>query len=181
MQLRILRCYLKHYSKWKHYDLSFDKQRELILNSELLGCDEEYVDEVIPYDGKISTSGGIQRNIFIDRNDWFKKNRNPNINPKIKLYWYVDIDGREKLNQLVNDIDVNETFYSADFTADYSIYEVQPDALIKEDTESAVFYQTIFEMLRNKVSLREIAKSVSSDAISITQTAVGNLKENAGF
>ena len=47
--MRILRCYLKHYSKWKHYDLSFDKQRELILNSELLDCHEEYVDEVIPY------------------------------------------------------------------------------------------------------------------------------------
>ena len=141
MQLRILRCYLKHYPKWKHYDLSVDKQRELILNSELLGCNEEYVDEVIPYDRKISTSGGIQRNIFIDRNDWFKKNRNPNINPKIKLYWYVDIDGREKLNQLVNDIDVNETFYSADFTADYSTYEVEPDALITEETQSAVFYQ----------------------------------------
>jgi hypothetical protein len=54
----------------------------LILNSEILGCDEEYLDEVIPYDGEISTSGGIQRNIFIDRNDWFKKNRNPNLNPK---------------------------------------------------------------------------------------------------
>ena len=103
MQLRILRCYLKHYPQWKHYNLSFDKQRELILNSELLECDEEYVDEVIPYDGKISTSGGIQRNIFIDRNDWFKKNRNPDIEPKFKIYWYVDIEGRDKLKQLVND------------------------------------------------------------------------------
>jgi hypothetical protein len=97
----------------------------------------------------------------------------------------VDIDGRENLNQLVNDIDVNETFYSADFTADftadYSIDEVQPDALIKEDTESAVFYQTIFEMLRNKVSLREIAKSVSSYEISITHAAIGNLKGNSGI
>ena len=93
----------------------------------------------------------------------------------------MDIDGREKLNQLVNDIDVNETFYSADFTADYSIHEVQPDAIIKEDVESEVFYQTIFEMLRNKVSLREIARSVSSDEISITHTAVGNLKESAGL
>ena len=179
--MRILRCYLKHYSKWKHYNLSFDKQRELILNCEVLGREEEYVDEVITKPINLNTSGGIQRNIFIDRNDWFKKNRNPNINPKVKLYWYVDIDDREKLNQLVNDIDVNETFYSADFTADYSIYEVQPDALIKEDTESAVFYQTIFEMLRNKVSLREIAKSVSNEEMSITHTAVGNLKESAGW
>jgi hypothetical protein len=39
----------------------------LILNSELLECDEEYVNKVISYDGKISTSGGIQRSIFIDR------------------------------------------------------------------------------------------------------------------
>ena len=179
--MRILRCYLKHYPQWKHYNLSFDKQRELILNSKLLGCNEEYVDEVIPYDGKISTSGGIQRNIFIDRNDWFKKNRNPDIEPKFKIYWYVDIEGRDKLKQLVNDIGVNETFYSADFTADYSIYEVQPDALIKEDTESAVFYQTIFEMLRKKVSLREIAKSVSNEGINITHTAIGNLKESAGL
>ena len=81
----------------------------------------------------------------------------------------------------MNDIDVNETFYSADFTADYSIHEVQPDAIIKEDTESAVFYQTIFEMLRNKVSLREIAKSVSNEEMSITHAAIGNLKENAGL
>jgi hypothetical protein len=36
-------------------------------------------------------------------------------------------------------------------------------------------------MLRNKVSLREIARSVSSDEMSITHTAIGNLKENAGI
>ena len=62
-----------------------------------------------------------------------------------------------------------------------SLISSMTDALIKEDTESAVFYQTIFEMLRNKVSLREIAKSVSSDEISITHTAVGNLRESAGI
>jgi hypothetical protein len=36
-------------------------------------------------------------------------------------------------------------------------------------------------MIRNKGSLREIAKSVSNEEISITHTAVGNLKESAGF
>ena len=35
-------------------------------------------------------------------------------------YWYVDIDGRENLKQLVEDLDVKETYISADFTADYS-------------------------------------------------------------
>jgi len=48
LKLRHKRCYLKHYPKWKHYDLSIDKQRELILNCEVLGCEEEYVEEVIP-------------------------------------------------------------------------------------------------------------------------------------
>ena len=181
MQLRILRCYLKHYPKWKHYDLSIDKQRELILNSEILGREEEYVDEVITKPINLNTSGGIQRNIFVDRNEWFNKHRDSNKKPTAKIYWYVDIDGRENLKQLVDDLDVKETYISADFTADYSFYEVEPDALITEDTESAVFYQTIFEMLRNKVSLREIAKSVSNEEMSITHTAVGNLKESAGW
>ena len=54
--MRYFRCYLKHYPKWKHYDLSFDKQRELILNSEVLDCEETYIDGAIPYDGKISAS-----------------------------------------------------------------------------------------------------------------------------
>jgi hypothetical protein len=54
--LRHLRCYLKHYPKWKHYDLSIDKQRELILNCEVLGCEEEYVEEVISYDRNLNTS-----------------------------------------------------------------------------------------------------------------------------
>jgi len=42
---------------------------------------------------------------------------------------------------------VKETYISADFTADYSPYEVEPDALITEDTESAVFYQTLRKVL----------------------------------
>jgi hypothetical protein len=36
-------------------------------------------------------------------------------------------------------------------------------------------------MISNKVSLREIAKSVSNKKMSITHTAVGNLKESAGW
>ena len=95
--MRILRCYLKHYSKWKHYDLSFDKQRELILNSEILGREEEYVDEVITKPINLNTSGGIQRNIFVDKNEWFNKHRDTNKKPTAKIYWYVDIDGRENL------------------------------------------------------------------------------------
>jgi hypothetical protein len=114
-------------------------------------------------------------------NEWFKKTRNPDQKPKVKIYWYVDISGRENLTQLVDDLDVKETYISADFTADYSPYEIEPDALITEETQSAVFYQTIFEMIRNKVSLREIAKSVSNEEMSITHTAVGNLKESAGW
>ena len=179
--MRILRCYLKHYPQWKHYDLSIDKQRELILNCEVLGCEEEYVEEVISYDRNLNTSGGSERQVFLHMDDWFKKSTNPNLKPKAKIYWYVDIDGRENLKQLVEDLDVKEIYISADFTADYSPYEVEPDALITEETQSAVFYQTIFEMIRNKVSLREIAKSVSNEEMSITHTAVGNLKESAGW
>ena len=179
--MRHLRCYLKHYPKWKHYDLSIDKQRELILNCEVLGCEEEYVEEVIHRDRSLNTSGGSERHVFLPVNEWFKKTRNPDQKPKVKIYWYVDISGRENLTQLVDDLDVKETYISADFTADYSPYEIEPDALITEETQSAVFYQTIFEMIRNKVSLREIAKSVSNEEMSITHTAVGNLKESAGW
>ena len=59
--MRHLRCYLKHYPQWKHYDLSIDKQRELMLNCEVLGCEEEYVEEVISYDRNLNTSGGSER------------------------------------------------------------------------------------------------------------------------
>jgi hypothetical protein len=153
----------------------------LILNCEVLGCEEEYVEEVISYDRNFNTSGGSERQVFLHMNDWFKKSRNPDQKTKIKIYWYVDIDGRENLTQLVEDLDVKETYISVYFTADYSPYEVEPVALITKDTESTVFYQTIFKMINNKVSLREIAKSVANEEISITHTALGNLKESAGW
>ena len=93
--MRHLRCYLKHYPQWKHYDLSIDKQRELILNCEVLGCEEEYVEEVISYDRNLNTSGGSERNVFLPMNDWFKNTRNPNPKPKVKIYWYLDIEERK--------------------------------------------------------------------------------------
>ena len=65
----------------------------------------------------------------------------------------MDIGGRENLKQLVEDLDVKETYISADFTADYSPYEIEPDALITEETQSAVFYQTIFEMINEQTEL----------------------------
>jgi transposase len=56
--------------------------------------------------------------------------------------------------------------------------------LMGDTTREASSHEVVdlkFEMLRNKVSLREIAKSVSNEGISITHTAVGNLRENAGI
>ena len=80
--MRHLRCYLKHCPKWKHYDLSIDKQRELILN-----CEEEYVEEVISYDRNLNTSGGSERQVFLHMNDWFKKSRNTNLKQKSTGMW----------------------------------------------------------------------------------------------
>jgi hypothetical protein len=176
-QLKICRCYLKDYPKWTHYDLSIEKQREMILNSDLFGCEEDYIDEVIPYDAEINSGGGVQRNIFVNRNEWFKKNRNPNIKPKVKIFWYVDLNGRDRLKQLVYDLEEKESFYSADFTENYSRHEVEPNEIILESTKEAIFYQTIFKMLWDEHSLGEIKKAVETDQLTISRTGIKNYRD----
>jgi hypothetical protein len=50
-EIKIIKGYLKHYQKWKYYDFSIGKQRELILKeiNEIKGWDEKHIEEVMPY------------------------------------------------------------------------------------------------------------------------------------
>lgn len=236
--MRICRCYLKKYPKWKYYNLSLDKQRELILNNlkeltffSILADDE--IAEYIPYEKHIQSTGSDESNRFGEMIDkvwklksrykeknvkdysygtyqgdekthneiitpelwrekntgrytetdsrWIKKTRSPDSNTKVKIYWYVDFDGRENLKNLVDDLDVNEFYCSADFAENYSKYDVEPDSLLMESTKGAIFHQTIFKMIWDGKSLGEIKKAVSKDGMTITKPAVKDYRELVGF
>ncbi len=112
---------------------------------------------------------------------WFKKTRDSDTKTKSKIYWYVDFDGRENLKKLVDELDVKEFYCSADFTENYSRYDVDPDSLVMEATKEAIFYQTIFEMIWNGNSLGEIVKAVSTDEMSISKTGVADYKKLVGL
>jgi hypothetical protein len=181
--LKICRCYLKDYREWKYYSLSVDKQRELILNylkdSFVSAIDDNEIEEIISYEPHIETSGGSERNRFMGHNDWIRKSRIEDSKTKIKIYWYVDFDSRENLSNLIDELNVNENFLSADFTEDYSKFEVEPDTIVKESTKEAIFYQTIFDLIRDKNSLREIANKVSTNEMTISAPAIGELKKKS--
>ena len=222
--MKICRCYLKDYPKWTYYDHSLDKQRELILNTfkelALNGLEDDEIDEYIPYDRTIHSTGGDEARRFGQMIDWtqvksnkkgesvyvggrfskedsrwMRKKRNPDTKIRAKIYWYVDFEGRENLKSLIDDLENKvlvespsrpkelpprydqEWFYSADFTENYSKYDVEPDSLVMESTKEAIFYQTIFEMIWNGNSLGEIVEAVSTDDMTITRTGVANYKK----
>ncbi len=222
--MKICRCYLKDYPKWTYYDHSLDKQRELILNTfkelALNGFEDDEIDEYIPYDRTIHSTGGGEARRFGQMIDWtqvksnkkresvyvggrfskedsrwMRKKRNPDKKIRAKIYWYVDFEGRENLKSLIADLENKvlvespsrpkelpprydqEWFYSADFTENYSKYDVEPDSLVMESTKEAIFYQTIFEMIWNGNSLGEIVEAVSTDDMTITRTGVANYKK----
>ena len=165
--LKVYRCYLKELPLWTHYKLTCDKQRELIIAriAEYTRVTEDEIEEVV------LKQGG---------KDWITKTRDSNYKPKAKIYWYVDIEGRENLKQLVEDLDVKEWFYSADFTEDYSKYEVEPDEIVVEETKQSEFYQRIFEMANDGISNGKIAKAVSTKEMSITRQAIGLMRNSVG-
>jgi hypothetical protein len=112
---------------------------------------------------------------------WLKKTRNPNSETKRKIYWYVDFDSRENLSKLVNELDVNEYYCSADFTENYSKYDVEPDDIIMESTKESIFYQTIFRMIWNGNSLGEIKNAVSTNEMTISKTGIADYKKLVGI
>ena len=160
--------------------MSIHKQRELILDriKEYTRVTEDDLEEVIPYQETANSSSRNQTQLFTPKNDWITKTRDSNYKPKAKIYWYVDIEGRENLKQLVEDLDVKEWFYSADFTEDYSKYEVEPDEIVVEETKQSEFYQRIFEMANDGISNGKIAEAVKTNEISITRQAIGLMRNS---
>jgi len=186
--MKSFRCYLNKLNAWKCYDLQVRKQRELVL-SEIIGTHfngkitEQNIDEKFPWEKhqleKPPSRGRAEREYFIEHNDWFRKPKLEGVKTKAKIAWYLDVDNtREQLNRLVEECETSDIFYSADFTADYSRYDIEPDTLVLESTKEAVFYQNIFEHIhKNKLSLAKIGEAVSSKDLSITAGALCALKK----
>ena len=144
---------------------------------------EQNIDEKFPWEKhqleKPPSRGRAEREYFIEHNDWFRKPKLEGVETKAKITWYLDTNKkREQLERLANECETKELFYSADFTADYSRYDIEPDVLVLEDTKEAVFYQNIFEHIHeDKLSNEKIAKAVSNTDITITAAAVWALKK----
>ena len=107
---------------------------------------------------------------------WLRKPRNPDVETKLRIYWYIDGKAsRNQLNKLYEEYDVNDLFFTADFSVDYRKYEIEPDATFYEDNKESKFYQKIFELIHeNKYSSREISKLVSNDEFSISHPPIAD-------
>jgi hypothetical protein len=186
------------------------------------GLADDEIDEYIPYERTIHSTGGDEAKRFGDMIDWtqvktnkrgesvhlggrfskedirwMRKSRNSDSNIRAKIFWYVDFEGRENLKMLIDDLENKiwtdnssspypkgkrqEWFWSADFTEDYSKYDVEPDDLLMDETKEAIFYQKIFHGIHNGKSLGEIVKLVSTDKMTISKPAVSNFKKLIGF
>jgi hypothetical protein len=182
--MKSFRCYLNKINKWTHYDLQVRKQRTLVL-SKIMDAHfdgkitEQNIAEIFPWEKQPQSRGPVQTEIFVEHNDWFRKPKPDGIEIKATISWYLDRDKtRTELERLANECETKELFYSADFTADYSRYDIEPDVLVLEDTKEAVFYQNIFEHIHeDKLSNEKIAKAVSNTDITITAAAVWALKK----
>ena len=132
--MKTYRAYLKLYPEWKYYDLSLDRQRELILNNikedALDGLEDDEIDEYIPYEREFQSTGPDESKRFGEMIDWeqvitnkkgdsqyiggrfskedsswMRKKRNPDKKIRAKIFWYVDFEGRENLKQLIDDLE----------------------------------------------------------------------------
>ena len=187
--MKSFRCYLNKLNAWKYYDLQVRKQRELVL-SEIIDIHfdgkitEQNIAETFPWEkhqltNNTQSKGKEEREYFVEHNDWFRKPKPDAIETKATIAWYLDTNNkRDQLERLVEECETRELFYSADFTADYSRYDMEPDALVLEDTKEAVFYQNIFEHIHtNKLSLAKIGEAVKTKDLSITAGALCALKK----
>lgn len=102
------------------------------------------------------------------------KNKNKN-DCNALMYWYLDIESMD------DQFEQNDICVTADFVSDFSGYKISNSIkLIAEETKESLFYQKIFELLRNdELSPEKIVEIVSrpQDGLEIQRNQIYNYKE----
>ena len=178
----IYRCYMKYNPKWKHYDLTLKRQREILLQKGL-GLKEYYVEEHIAHGLPQKNDLSIPNFGVYDLAQGCRGGyglRNGNHPKKAICYWYFDLFDRDNKSLMELDTNKGDVLLTADFTTDFSSYGISP-RLIAECCEGSRFYQRIYELSHTKMSVRDIAKKVSTENMSIRGNSVCVMKNYWGL
>jgi len=181
--LKTYRAYLKYYPKWKYYELSLKKQRQLIIQNGIelseSEIDEKFTHELPkPKTEDLQTSGVYD---LLEGKRGTSTLRNENNTKKVICYWYIDLFDRENLSLLYEEYETSDLIVTSDFVTDFSKYDCEPDYVVTENTKESKFYQNIFKMIRGGEPLRSISDAVSNADFEISHTQVGEMKKIMGL
>ena len=180
--MKTYRAYLKYFPKWKYYELSLKKQRQLIIQNGIelseSEIDEKFTHELPkPKTEELQTSGVYD---LLEGKRGTSTLRNENNTKKVICYWYIDLLDRENLNLLYEEYETSDLIVTSDFVTDFSKYDCEPDYVVTENTKESKFYQNIFKLIRQgKLSSREIAEKVSNpkDNLTISHNQINRKKK----
>ena len=179
--LKTYRAYLKYFPKWKYYDLSLKKQRELIIQKGI-GLSENEIEEKLTHELPKPKTEDLQTSGVYDLPEglWGTPTlRNENNTKKVICYWYIDLYDRQNINLLYEEYETSDLIVTADFVSDFTKYDCEPDYVVTENTKESKFYQQLFILIREGgYSYREISDLVCTNELKISHTQVGELKKN---
>ena len=179
--LKTYRAYLKYFPKWKYYDLSLKKQRELIIQKGI-GLSENEIQEKFTHELPKPKTEDLQTSGVYDLQEGKRGTstlRNENNTKKVICYWYIDLYDRQNINLLYEEYETSDLIVTADFVTDFSKYDCEPDNVVTENTKESKFYQQLFILIREGgYSYREISDLVCTNELNISHTQVGELKKN---
>ena len=177
--MKTYRAYLKYYPKWKYYDLSLKKQRELIIFKGIClsenEIDEKFTHELPkPKTEDLQTSGVYDLIEGLSGDSMLKNESNTK---KVICYWYIDLYDRQNINLLYEEYETSDLIITSDFVTDFTKYDCEPDCVVTENTKESKFYQNIFKMIRGGEPLRSISDTVSNVDFKISHTQIGEMKK----
>ncbi len=181
--LKTYRAYLKYFPKWKYYNLSLKKQRQLIIQNGI-ELPESEIDEKFTHDLPKPKTEDLQTSGVYDLLEGKRGTstlRNENNTKKVICYWYIDLFDRENLNLLYEEYETSDLIVTSDFVTDFSKYDCEPDYVVTENTKESKFYQNIFKMIRGGEPLRSISDAVSNVDFEISHTQIGEMKKIMGL
>jgi hypothetical protein len=178
--LKTYRAYLKHYPKWKYYELSLKKQRQLIIQNGI-ELPESEIDEKIthelpkPKTEELQTSGVYD---LLEGKRGTTTLRNDNNTKKVICCWYIDLYDRQNINLLYEEYETSDLIITSDFVTDFSKYDCQPDYVVTENTKESLFYEKLFRLIRGgEYSYREISDLICTKELNISHTQIGEMKK----
>ena len=178
--MKTYRAYLKYFPKWKYYELSLKKQRQLIIQNGIelpeSEIDEKFTHELPkPKTEELQTSGVYD---LLEGKRGTSTLRNDNNTKKVICYWYIDLYDRQNINLLYEEYETSDLIITSDFVTDFSKYDCQPDYVVTENTKESFFYEKLFRLIRGgEYSYREISDLICTNELNISHTQIGELKK----